>query len=240
MTKAADSIEPIPQARLPSKPEELLRTHDDRDAQELPELHVDPEHSSRRVSVVSEASTAEDLSTYTSHTHRVSLRRQTPLTWYHKLASQWENHVSVKVPASQRRDHLALERTYLGYLRTSVALSMVGVTVAQLFRLQSEPLPNGELGYYAIGIPLAAAFIVSAIAVATLGAVRYWRQQRAMTRGKVHAGGWEVLAVMGISILVRSVILFQGSTLLTVVALPCNLYPCACGEGSGKLKRLRP
>lgn len=236
MTEANDSVNPIPRARLPSKPDELLRTHDDRDAQELPDLRVDPEHSSRRLSVLSEASTSEDLSTYISHTRHIRRRHQGPPKWYHKLATQWENHISVKVPASQRRDHLALERTYLGYLRTSLALSMVGITIAQLFRLQSEPLPNGELGYYAIGIPLAAAFIVSAIAVIVLGAVRYWRQQRAMTRGKVHAGGWEVQVVMGISILVRIVLAFGGSAPLTAIALPGDFRPCACCEGSPELR----
>jgi len=198
MTDTSDSINPVPPAHLPSNAEELLRTHDDRDAQELPELNGHGENPSRQPSL---ASTSEDLSTYSTHTRR---NREAPAhpQWHWKLAQQWERHVSVKVPVAYRRDHLALERTFLGYLRTSVALSMVGVIVAQLFRLNTQPLPDNRIGYYRVSIPLATAFILSAIAVTALGAVRFWRQQAAMTRGKVHAGGWEVLLIMGISILV--------------------------------------
>jgi len=196
MTDTFDSIKPAPPAHLPSNAEDLLRTPDDRDAQELPSLNGGGDRPSRAASV---ASTAEDVSTYSAHRARSRPTAPRP-RWHWKLARRWEQHVSVKVPVAHRRDHLALERTFLGYLRTSVALSMV--VVAQLFRLGSQPLPGGRLGYYRVSIPLAAAFILSAMAVSVLGAVRFWRQQAAMTRGKVHAGGWEVLLIMGISILV--------------------------------------
>ena len=33
-----------------------------------------------------------------------------------------------------------------------------------------------------------------------LGAYRFWRQQNAILRGKVHAGGWEVNAI-GVTVL---------------------------------------
>lgn len=108
----------------------------------------------------------------------------------------------IKVPVEKRRDHLALERTYLGYLRTSLALSMVGVMIAQLFRLQTSALPGGGIGYFVLGIPLAACFICGSIVVSVLGALRFWKQQTAMVRGKVWAGGWEVLGIMGTGILV--------------------------------------
>merc|ERR1712080_585743 len=35
------------------------------------------------------------------------------------------------------RDHLALERTFLAWLRTSLALASIGIAVTQLFRLPS-------------------------------------------------------------------------------------------------------
>ena len=90
---------------------------------------------------------------------------------------------------------IALERTFLGYLRTSFALSVVAVLIAQLFRLQHTDNPNKTLGYFVIGIPLACVFIVAAIAVLLLGTYRFWRQQNAILRGKVHAGGWEINAI---------------------------------------------
>ena len=94
----------------------------------------------------------------------------------------------------------ALERTFLGYLRTSVALSMVAVIIAQLFRLEHNAKPNRTFGFYALGIPLACVCIGAAIAVLLLGAYRFWRQQNAILRGKVHAGGWEVNAI-GVTVL---------------------------------------
>ena len=94
----------------------------------------------------------------------------------------------------------ALERTFLGYLRTSLALSFLAVFIAQLFRLQHTPAPNPTLGFFLLGIPLASICVVTAILVILLGALRFWRQQNAMLRGKVHAGGWELNAI-GLSIL---------------------------------------
>ena len=116
------------------------------------------------------------------------------------MQTWWNRHVSVKVDVAYRRDHLALERTFLGYLRTSLALSMLGVIIAQLFRLQKSPNHSDTFGYYVSGIPLAACFISASIVIVLIGAVRFWRQQNAMTRGKVWAGGWEVLVTMGVGI----------------------------------------
>ncbi len=79
---------------------------------------------------------------------------------------------------------------------------MVGVIIGQLFRLQPSPDPDPVFGYFVLGIPLAALFICAAIAVTVLGAWRFWRQQNAMVRGKIHAGGWEILVIMIGSLLV--------------------------------------
>jgi len=35
------------------------------------------------------------------------------------------------------RDHLSNERTYLGWLRTSISLSSIGIAVTQLFRISA-------------------------------------------------------------------------------------------------------
>ena len=73
---------------------------------------------------------------------------------------------------------------------------MTGVFTAQLFRLQHAPAPDPRVGFYVTGVPLAATFMVLGIVVLMLGAVRFWRQQGAMVRGKVYAGGWEMLGIM--------------------------------------------
>lgn len=102
--------------------------------------------------------------------------------------------------SSSSRIHLlfcliALERTFLAYMRTSLALSIVAVIIAQLFRLEHNVTPNKTFGFYALSISLSCACIGAAIVILILGAYRFWRQQNAILRGKVHAGGWEINAI---------------------------------------------
>ncbi|ORY05078.1 hypothetical protein BCR34DRAFT_448932, partial [Clohesyomyces aquaticus] len=135
---------------------------------------------------------------------RYRLRRQVP-HWYDPVVKFWESQISVTIDEGSHRDHLALERTFLGYLRTSLALAMTGVLTAQLFRLQHSINPSPTFGFFVLGIPLAATFIGLGALVLLIGAFRFWRQQRAMIRGKVHAGGWEITAIMGLSIVLCTV-----------------------------------
>lgn len=69
---------------------------------------------------------------------------------------------------------------------------MQGVVIAQLFRLQGSPTDGDRLRFYQVGIPLSVACYCVAVIVALIGAYRFWRQQNAIARGKVHAGGWEL------------------------------------------------
>lgn len=95
----------------------------------------------------------------------------------------------------------ALERTYLSYLRTSLAFVNLGVAIQQLFRLQagSDTLQNG---FYKFGKPLAAVFICAGILICLKGGWRFYRQQSAMVRGKIIVSGWELFAIMLLSIVV--------------------------------------
>jgi uncharacterized membrane protein YidH (DUF202 family) len=198
---------------------ELLREDDDRIATELPQI-LPPAHyddlRQRELSVddgwtlrpqVQRAQTQEEIDEEEAHRrlglryhHYKLVRKQKK--WYHFFTTWWSRHVNIKVDVATRRDHLALERTFLSYLRTSLALSMIGVTIAQLFRLQHSPAPSAIFGYFVAGEPLAGCFIAAAVVVVLVGAVRFWRQQTAMVRGKVWAGGWEVYLTMGLSIAV--------------------------------------
>lgn len=109
------------------------------------------------------------------------------------------NNSSYKPPHTNHLQ-IALERTLLAYIRTSVVIAMQGVLIAQLFRLQQ---PGDRLKFYVAGKPLAVTCHCIAILVALIGAYRFWRQQGAISAGKVHAGGWEMNAV-GILICVVS------------------------------------
>ncbi|MCJ1396998.1 hypothetical protein MMC11_000190 [Xylographa trunciseda] len=79
--------------------------------------------------------------------------------------------------------------------------AVIGVTVAQIFRLKNQGAVNPPFGFFALGIPLACACIGSALVVTIFGSWRFWRQQNALARGKIHAGGWEIDAIATITIL---------------------------------------
>ncbi|WPH01701.1 Hypothetical protein R9X50_00455300 [Acrodontium crateriforme] len=117
--------------------------------------------------------------------------------WYDPIRRFWKHHVRISVPHVECRDHLANERTFLAYLRTSAALSMIGIFIAQLYRLHHSRNPDPKFGYFVISKPLAVIFQGSALVLILLGAIRFFRQQSAMARGKVHAGGWEVFVIAG-------------------------------------------
>ncbi|KAF2442177.1 hypothetical protein P171DRAFT_523047 [Karstenula rhodostoma CBS 690.94] len=182
--------------------EAFLRTDRHRTAQELEDIP----HGSARNSSRNNSQRRLNPSTQPSHrstatdTSSPEARR-----WYDGVTGFWASNVSVTISEGAHRDHLALERTFLGYLRTSLALAITGVITAQLFRLQHTATPNPRIGFFVLGVPLAAAFIALGMLVLVVGAVRFWRQQRALVRGRVWAGGWEIVGVMGVSLAITAV-----------------------------------
>ena len=79
---------------------------------------------------------------------------------------------------------------------------MLGIVIAQLFRLQHTLDPTNTFGLSVVGARFAAACNAAAVIVVLLGAYRFLRQQKAIDRGKVHAGGWEVTVIGLIALLV--------------------------------------
>ena len=69
---------------------------------------------------------------------------------------------------------------------------MIGIFIAQFYRLQHAPDPHNTFGYFVLGRPLSLMFQAAALLTVLLGGWRFWRQQSAMARGRVHAGGWEI------------------------------------------------
>ena len=60
-----------------------------------------------------------------------------PTSWWRGLAEKYGS-VSLENKGSVARDHLALERTFLAWLRTSLAFASIGIAVTQLFRLNTS------------------------------------------------------------------------------------------------------
>ena len=69
----------------------------------------------------------------------------------------------IDVPLSSARDHLANERVFLAYFRTSSALATFAVVVLQLYRLGHDSPPPGVVSDYNIGIPLASTILIIAM-----------------------------------------------------------------------------
>ncbi|KAH4966171.1 hypothetical protein HBI24_158780 [Parastagonospora nodorum] len=196
-------------------------------------LHQSPDHASLRSRNASSRNSTgshnsprpgvgnEGTATDTSQT---TIQSTTPSSrWYTPITSFWSTHISLKIDSNAHRDHLALERTFLGYLRTSLILVVTGVLTAQLFRLQHAANPSQDLGFYVIGRPLSVLFIGMGLLVVVIGALRFWRLQRGLVKGMALVGGWEVLVVMG------------GSFLLVVVTfalvLGVNIQKAMEGDG---------
>ncbi|PBK96907.1 hypothetical protein ARMGADRAFT_718502 [Armillaria gallica] len=88
---------------------------------------------------------------------------------------------------SVARDHLASERTFLAYVRTSLVITSVGVAIVQLFSVSSSassisPLSSAATQRYAR--PLGATAISLSLVLLIIGVTRFFSIQNALTKGK--------------------------------------------------------
>ncbi|KAF9497708.1 hypothetical protein BDN71DRAFT_1387267 [Pleurotus eryngii] len=91
---------------------------------------------------------------------------------------------------SVARDHLASERTFLAYVRTSLAIASTGVALIQLFKLAlntdgpslPSPVPIGR-SLRQFAVPLGATMLVFGFVVLSVGTIRYFTIQKALTKG---------------------------------------------------------
>ena len=168
----------------------------------------DSDVDNRRLFHESTSATAPTTTPNTPHHVPSSLLRQrntskrSPFSVLNNVSLSLENTGSVA------RDHLANERTYLAWLRTSLSFASIGVAVAQLFSLNQAiggggGTSNGSEMLRRFGQPLGATFIGVAIIVLLLGVKRYFSAQSWMTHGKFPASRGSVGLLSAIALLVR-------------------------------------
>ncbi|KAG6336872.1 hypothetical protein ID866_2230 [Astraeus odoratus] len=111
-------------------------------------------------------------------------RRSNFAQTFRNLAAPLKLSLVLENKGNVARDHLASERTYLAYVRTSLACASAGVV--QLFTLTtSSTASSSEVGTNAqkFARPLGATVVLFGIAILFFGLTRYFTTQAAMLRG---------------------------------------------------------
>lgn len=125
---------------------------------------------------------------------------------------------------SVARDHLANERTFLAWLRTSLSFITIGVGITQLFRIEAARSSNLTLKGLTLflsndsdeainhfGKPLGVTFIILGICTLIYGSLKFFRVQWFLTQNKYP------VSRIGLGLLIAAVIVAVLITLYMVL-----------------------
>jgi len=112
---------------------------------------------------------------------------------------------------SVARDHLASERTFLSYVRTSLAISMAGVVFGQMFLLSTSYTQRDSdklTGQRRVARPIAVCTILLGIFVLLTGATRYFLNQNTLLKGGFSPARRSIAIISMLLVTVTSFIFF--------------------------------
>jgi len=111
------------------------------------------------------------------------------------LSSRLMPSLTLENSGSVARDHLASERTFLAYVRTSLAIASAGVALVQLFTVSGGDHGHRNIQVYAR--PIGASTVCMGLTVLVIGIMRYFSIQNALVKGFFPAAR---IVVIGITI----------------------------------------
>lgn len=114
------------------------------------------------------------------------------------------------------------ERTFLAWLRTSLAFASIGVAITQLFRLNTSiaDSPSDSASQHTLrhlGKPLGAVFLGISILILFLGYHRYFQAQKYIILGKFPASRGTVILVSLVALVLMII-----SLVVVVVVQPSS------------------
>ncbi|KAI5370297.1 hypothetical protein Slin15195_G011750 [Septoria linicola] len=126
-------------------------------------------------------------------------------SWWRAFVDKYGS-VELENKGSVARDHLALERTFLAWLRTSLSFASIGIAVTQLFRLNTSIQPGSDAEHLgtttrlrSLGKPLGSTFLGISILILLLGFHRYFESQHYVIRGKFPASRGTIIIVTAVA-----------------------------------------
>ncbi len=111
------------------------------------------------------------------------------------------------------------ERTFLAWMRTSLAFASIGIAITQLFRLNAS-LANEKTNQHfrRLGKPLGITFIGISILVLLLGYQRFYQPQQWLMKGKFPASRGPIILVSLVSFA-----LMLASLVVVIVVQPPDM-----------------